>query len=158
MALATLVVAVSFFRGEGAAQPPVLPHLARLGDLKAPDQATHAKIRDALRAAERVRSDTKQWPPALGVEGLTWTQRRHGVYVNYVGVPADPLRLRWLVLFIEPEPSPIVDPAPPEDDEHHSLPDGTALHVTVWTAANAGPVPEVVLPFPAAEGWTQRLR
>lgn len=152
--LVAVVAAVSYSRRAGGPEASgLLPHQARVVD--AP---THDRIRASLRAAERVRSDTKQWPAALDAEGFTWTLRRHGIYVNYVGVPTDPTRARWLVLYIEPEPAPIADPAPPEDDEHHTLPDGTALHVTLWTAENAGPVPEVALPFPAAEGWTQRLR
>ena len=41
--------------------------------------------------------------------------------------------------------------------QHHTLPDGTALHVTVWSMANQGPEPTEVLAFPVSEGWVQRV-
>lgn len=159
LGLAVLVVAVgaaSWLR-RADTRPALLPFQSRVEGLKDDDQERHARIRAALREAERERSATKDWPQTLNVPGLTWTKREHGVYVNYVGVPAPmPVGLRWLVLIIEPEKD-SREPAPPEDDEHHTLADGTALHVTVWTAPGAG-VPEVVLPMPAAEGWTQQVR
>ena len=87
------------------------------------------------------------------------SRRQHGIYVNYVGVPAAAQGTRWLVLFIEPAATAFEakTPPPPVDEEHHTLPDGTALHVTVWTTANQGPEPTEVLAFPVSEGWVQRV-
>lgn len=135
----------------------LLPYQARTTELPAAEQQRFAEIRTALRAAERARWETKKWPDAFSAPGLTWIQRGQGLYVNYLGIPTEPSRLRWLVLFIEPEPTALKDRAPPEDEEHHTLPDGTALHLSVWSAPNEGPVPSVVLPFPAAENWTQQV-
>lgn len=159
--LAALVVGVGALswlrRAPPTARAELLPYQARVADLPGVERVRHAEVRAALALAEATRAETQKWPSTFGVEGVTWVQRRHGLYVNYLGVPADPARLRWLVLVIEPEPTALKDPAPPPDDEHHTLADGTALHVTVWTAPNQGPVPEVVLPLPAAENWTQQL-
>ena len=135
----------------------LLPYQARTADLPAAEQQRFTQIGVALREAEAVRARTNSWPAPFSAPGLRWVQRGHGLYVNYLGIPEDPARLRWLVLVIEPEPLALKDPAPPEDEQHHTLADGTAIHVSVWTAPNDGPVPDAVLPFPAAEDWTQRL-
>lgn len=142
-------------------------------ELSVDDQRLYRAIREGIFEAENRRAESpgKQWPAvdALAGEGIppfahepplpamTWTMRRHGVYVNYVGEGA---QLRWLVLFIEPEPAAFTTPgeqAPPVDEEHHTLSDGTALHVTVWTQPVSEPAPAAVLAFPVAEGWVQRV-
>ena len=141
------------------ARTELLPYQGWVDALSAEDQQRDAQIRAALREAERGRAANKTWPNRFLTEpGVEWLERSHGLYVNYLGIPAAPTRSRWLVLIIEPEPAALKDKPAPEDDEHHTLADGTALHVTVWSAPNQGAVPQVVLPFPAAEGWTQRLR
>jgi hypothetical protein len=143
-------------------------------ELPAAGQRLYRLVREGILEAENVRSATKQWPSveALAADGvppfaadavtepLAWVQRRQGVYVNYLGVPTGGAVERWLVLFIEPEPVAFATPGekpPPVDEEHHTLPDGTALHVTVWTQPGTGPAPTGVLAFPVTEGWTQRL-
>jgi len=68
--------------------------------------------------------------PAAGIFAPDWVQRRQGSSGNYLG-PSE--GRRWLVLFIELDPRASPEKAPPEDSEHHTLSDGTALHVTVWT-------------------------
>ncbi len=167
VAAVVLAVAVVAWLGatskKGAARPgreaEILPYQGWVAELGAPDQVRFAQIYAQLRTAERDRVLNREWPSAfLADPTVVWTRLAHGAYVNYLGVPVEPARPRWLVLLIEPEPAAIRDPVPPEDDEHHTLSDGTGIHVGVWTAPNAGPVPEVVLPFPAADGWTQRLR
>lgn len=155
--LATVALVAVKRRGGPKPSAELLPYQTWVSALSAVERERFIQVRAALRQAELQRGKDGQWPAAFAAPGLGWVQRRHGHYVNYLGVPADGARLRWLVLFIEPEPSAIKDPAPPEDDEHHTLGDGTALHVSVWTSPNEGPVPQAVLPFPAAEEWTQRL-
>jgi hypothetical protein len=133
-------------------------------ELTQPQQRVYRELREALFEAENRRADEQAWPPvAWLVEQAVppfstgrWSLRREFPYATYVG---DAEGLRWLVLFIEPEPrrpGTLADPPAPVDEEHHTLRDGTALHVTVWTAALSTPAPEGVLAFPAAEGWVQR--
>ena len=161
--IAALVAAVALVTWLGLTQkksslPPneALPYQAPVSELSAAEQERLAQLRTQLRVAEKERTATGKWPERLTEDG-SCTLRVHGPYVNYLAAPADPSRLRWLVLVIEPQPGAIRDPAPPEDEEHHTLSDGTAVHVTVWTAPNEGALPSVVLPFPAADGWTQRI-
>jgi len=136
----------------------LLPYQGWASELPRAERRRFAEVRAALKAAELLRGTTHQWPARfVDDRAVTWSVSIHGPYVNYLGIPSDPEGLRWLVLIIEPEPAAIRDPPPPEDDEHQTLADGTGLHVTVWTSANAGPLPAAVLAFPAAEGWIQRL-
>ena len=161
--LAFLGAVVAGFKSSGQRRASqrvaeLLPHQALVSALSPEEQQRHLEIRGAVRHAEQQRAANKRWPADfLSTKDVVWKQSGQRLYINYLGVPADGARLRWLVLFIEPEPSAIKDPPPPEDEEHHTLPDGTGLHVTVWTSPNVGPLPLAVLPFPAAEGWTQRL-
>lgn len=140
-------------------------------ELPVEEQRLYRAVREGIFEAENRRAETKEWPSAEALAAddippfaasaplprLRWTMRRQGIYVNYVGEGA---ATRWLVLFIEPEPSAFTTPgeqAPPVDEEHHTLPDGTALHITVWTQAATEPPPAGVLAFPVAEGWIQRV-
>lgn len=133
------------------------------------EQRLYRAVREGIFEAENVRAATGAWPSAeaLAADGvppfapdellpaLSWRHAREGLYVNYVGEGGGQ---RWLVLFIEPDPKALKTPgeaAPPVDEEHHTLPDGTALHVTVWTQPASEPAPTGVLAFPVAEGWTQ---
>lgn len=138
-------------------------------ELSQAEQRRYRQIREGVLEAENARSLTRQWPEpkALAAQGvppfeapdLVWSMRQHGVYVNYLGVPRSGGGLRWLVLFIEPEASAFDSkmPAAPVDEEHHTLPDGMALHVTVWSQPHEGTLPPEVLAFPVAEGWVQRV-
>lgn len=154
-----IAVAVVSFKRRGANGPAaeLLPYQTWATELTSVEQEHFGRIRAAVREAESARSEQKKWPSSFGAPGFGWVQRGQGLYINYLGLPSDPARLRWLVLYIEPEPTALKEPAPPDDEEHHTLSDGTALHVSIWSAPNAGPVPDAVLPFPAAENWTQRL-
>lgn len=134
------------------------------------EQRTFRHLREALPELERLRVERGAWPEPevvreAGVEPFredehttprTWALRTHGVYATYVAVPAPGSAAeRWLVLFIEPSTN---EPAPPEDEEHHTRADGVPVHVTVWSQPNdAEPVADEVLAFPAAQGWVQRL-
>lgn len=158
LCLLVAVAVISFKRRQKAGPATeLLPYQGWVRELPAAEQERFAQVGAAIREAEQVRARTHQWPATFSPPGLGWVQRGQGLYVNYLGVPAERGRLRWLVLLIEPEPTAIKDRPPPDDEEHHTLGDGTAIHVSVWTAENEGPVPEVILPFPAAESWTQRL-
>lgn len=134
------------------------------------EQRTFRHLREATFEVEHARVEVGTWPePAALAEArvepfhrdeLTparaWVKRQHGVYTSYVGVPEPGAGgERWLLLFIEPTTT---EPAPPEDEEHHTRADGVPLHVTVWSQPNdAAPVPDEVLAFPAASGWVQRV-
>lgn len=121
-----------------------------VSELTGPQRRFHARAREQLRAAEKVRSQTRSWPPFP--EG--WALRVQGTTINYLGEGEG---LRWLVLILEPDPRAAPVKAPPEDDEHHTLGDGTALHVTVWTQPLTEPRSEYVTAFPATEGWVERV-
>lgn len=144
-------------------------------ELSEADQRTFRHLRESLYELERLRVATGTWPDVeslreAGVEPFredertvarTWTLRSHGVYATWVGVPTVPgAGARFVVVYVEPAPQVLAakEPPPPEDEEHHTLPDGTPVHVTVWTQDDSSePVPDEVLAFPAAQGWTQRL-
>lgn len=125
-----------------------------VSELSEEQRRFHARLRGQLGAAERARGQSGTWPPAPGLFGDAWLMRRQGIYVNYLGASEG---LRWLVLFIEPDPRAPPEPPPPEDAEHHTLSDGTALHVTVWTQPLTEPPTDLVTAFPAAEGWVERV-
>lgn len=128
-----------------------------VSELTLKQQQFHLRLREHLRAAERERErgKTKTWPTAAAHFPAGWSRRQLSATVNYVGEGEG---LRWLVLFLEPDPRAAPEKAPPEDDEHHTLGDGTAIHVTVWTQPLSEPSLEQVTAFPAAEGWVERVR
>ncbi|MEW5741783.1 MAG: hypothetical protein AB1938_22880 [Myxococcota bacterium] len=161
-------VAVARWRGP-AASVGLSPWQRSYLELPEGQQRLYRALREGIFDAENVRAETKAWPEAaaLAEEGvppfaqdellprLSWRTARQGLYVNYLGEGDGQ---RWLILFIEPDPRELKTPgeaAPPVDEEHHTLPDGTALHVTVWTQPSTEPPPQGVLAFPVAEGWTQ---
>ncbi len=139
-------------------------------ELPQAEQRTFRHLREALPELERLRVETGRWPEPQTMrdervepfreDELTtprvWTLRQHGVYASYVGVPvADLAAQRWVVLLVEPSTN---EPAPPEDEEHHTRADGVPVHVTLWSQPNdAEPVPDEVLAFPAAQGFLQRV-
>lgn len=156
-----LLVAAAVFAGgmlysrfHGPAPAPAPSWQRPVSELSAAQQRFYALLRGQLRQAERERASTKSWPSATGVFPGGWKLLRQASYVNYSGESEG---LRWLVLFIEPDPRAAAGKAPPEDEEHHTLSDGTALHVTVWTQPPTEPPGEQVTAFPAAEGWVERV-
>jgi hypothetical protein len=172
LALALVVwgagVGVARWRG-ASSQPARLPWQLSYLELPEAQQRLYRAVREGIYDVENVRAETKEWPEVAPlseagvppfaedalVPKLTWRRARQGLYVNYLGEGDGQ---RWLILFIEPEAKALKTPgeaAPPVDEEHHTLPDGTALHVTVWTQPMSEPPPQGVLAFPVAEGWTQ---
>ncbi len=169
LALAALIVAGKLLRpNPRPAGAELLPYQRSYRELPAAEQQVYFSLRSAISTAERYRAANKKWPPpeALAGEGLAafsgdrlgWSRLEGGLYVNYLGVPKGE-GLRWLVLIIEPDPKELRlpnQPPPPVDLEHHTLSDGTTLHVTVWSEPNQGPLPVAVVPYPVADGWTER--
>jgi hypothetical protein len=155
-------------RGSDAA-PALSPWQRSYLELSDQQQRLYRAIREGIFEAENVRAETGAWPevqrltddglppfaPSELLPAMSWRIARQGLYVNYVGEVDG---TRWLVLFIEPEPNALKTPgeaAPPVDEEHHTLSNGTALHVTVWTQPSTEKAAPGVLAFPVAEGWTQ---
>ena len=93
---------------------------------------------------------------ALALPGpdYTWTRFERGVVINYLGRPADPARPAWLLEIQEPEPGTAPDPAP-NDEEHHRLPDGTTLHVYVWTHRLGGQLASAFVAQPQNTSWVE---
>lgn len=121
-----------------------------VSELTAPQRAQFEALRAAMPAAELART-TGAWPETLAPG---FTRAHQGLYVNYLGEAEG---VRWLVLYIEPDPR-VGSEKSVVDDEHHLLADGKMLHVTVWTQPLDAPKPLNVIAWPAAEGWVQRVR
>ena len=153
-----LLVALAVF-GVGTlssrlAQKPPAPSWQRpVCELTKERQRFHTQLRELARDAERARGSTGRWPAVAPLFPDKWELRQQGHYLNYVGEHDG---LRWLILFIEPDARSAPENVP-EDNEHHRLSDGTAIHVTVWTQPTSEPATERVTAFPAAEGWVERV-
>ncbi len=134
-----------------APPPPLLAWQKPVAELTASQQQTWREVRAALAGVEDERSRTGEWPRAQLTSGVKWSYARAHLAINYT---AEIGELRWLVLYLEPDPR-VTETPPPDDDEHHTLADGTALHVTVWTQPVSEPPMDTVTAFPAAEGWVE---
>src|SRR4029077_19233010 len=78
-----------------------------------------------------------------------WTRTQEGLVVNYLAVPSDDdAAAAWLLRIQEPDPNTPLDVAP-NDEVHHRLPDGTVLHVTIWTHRFGGGGSPALPPSPA---------
>lgn len=150
----------------------LLPYQRLIRDASALEQRIFRELQEGLLEAERVRAGTGRWPDVaqLAAEGIppfapdptqkvgyTWTSVRQDWAINYLGVPSDPAAPAWVLVILEPEPGAPADPAP-NDETHHRLPDGTTLHVSIWS------MPEekrrsgfAALRLPQNEGWTNWL-
>ena len=162
-----LGVYLAFGRSSGSedTQRNLLPYQALARTLPTQEQQVYAGIRQALASLESERSRLSRWPgvstltaaggPALAPgTSFSWQQFQERATVNYLGVPADPASPAWLLVIQEPEPNTPPDPAP-LDDEHHRLPNGTTLHIYIWTHRYGGRVPVQFVPQPQTEGWTE---
>jgi len=177
-----LIVAAYVFRPAFGTQPGglqagpsqfgLLPYQRLIADASSSDQRVFREMQEGLLEAERIRAQTGRWPDvaALEAEGIppfardptqkltyTWTSVRQDWATNYLGVPSDRSQPAWVLVILEPEPGAPADPAP-NDETHHRLPDGTTLHVSIWT------MPEekrrsgfAALRLPQNEGWTNWL-
>lgn len=176
------IVAAYLFRPSFSDQSPnlqsrqspvgLLPYQQLIRDAPLADQRIYRELQEGLLEAERMRAETGQWPDVatLVAEGIPpftpdptqkisykWSSVRQDWAINYLGIPADPAALAWILVILEPEPGAPADPAP-NDETHHRLPDGTTLHVSIWN------IPEgkrrsgfAALRLPQNEGWANWL-
>ena len=153
-----LYLAINMTTGGNESSRGLLPYQALASTLPEPDQQLHRALRESLVAAEAGRARTSRWPDisSLSLPGpdYQWTRFERGVVTNYLGRPADPSRPAWLLEIQEPEPGMAPDPAP-NDEQHHRLPDGTTLHIYVWTHRLGGQVPVDFVPQPQSTGWSE---
>ena len=150
----------------------LLPYQKLIRDAPPVEQRMFREMQEGLLEAERVRAETGRWPEVkmLAEDGIppfapdptrtltyTWTSVRQDWATNYLGIPPVPEALAWMLVILEPEPGTPADPAP-NDETHHRLPDGTTLHVSMWS------IPEsrrrsgfAALRLPQNDGWTNWL-
>jgi len=150
----------------------LLPYQKLIRDAAPAEQRIFRELQEGLLEAERARAATGRWPDvtALAAEGIppfaadptqkipyTWSSVRQDWATNYLGIPANPAAPAWALVILEPEPGAPADPAP-NDETHHRLPDGTTLHVSIWTTPEAKRRSGfAALRLPQNEGWTNWL-
>jgi hypothetical protein len=180
LALAGLVVTIVggylLFRSSalgGAAGASLTPFQMLVRDLVSSEQLMYGRLQQGVSEAETVRAQMGRWPepatlkalPALLPAGdestpspaYTWTRTQQGFVVNYLALPSnDDAAAAWLLRIQEPDPNTPLDLAP-NDEVHHRLPDGTVLHVTVWTHRFGGRISPAFLLQPELTGWIQLL-
>ncbi len=158
-AIVTAVVAYVVLNtavGGGDSRRGLLPYQTLAATLPDADQQQFRAIREGLLPLESERARSGAWPdaaPASG-SGYRWSLFRQGAIVNYFGQPADASQPAWLLEIQEPEPGMPPDPSP-TDDEHHRLPDGTVLHIYVWSHALGAQLTPALVRQPQSAGWTE---
>jgi hypothetical protein len=180
VAAAIVVVAAAYVFRPSIGTPDItrespiglLPYQKLIREAPAEQQRMFRDLREGLLEAERIRAQTGHWPDVttLAAEAIppfapdptrsldyTWTSVRQDWAINYLGVPSDSSQSAWLLVILEPEPGAPADQAP-DDETHHRLPDGTTLHVSIWS------MPEgkrrssfAALRLPQNDGWTNWL-
>jgi hypothetical protein len=148
---------------DGAGSGTLLPYQALVRNLVSSDQAMFGDLQKNLIEVEAARARTGRWPEAAGPDGPTpprsykWMSSREGLFLNYLAIPSDDVSAAaWLLVIQEPDPAAVPDPAP-NDEEHHRLPDGTVLHVSIWTHRFGEQVPREFVRQPQTAGWVQVL-
>jgi hypothetical protein len=150
----------------------LLPYQRPIREGSPAEQRIFRELQEGLLEAERIRAQTGHWPDAttLAGEGIppfsadptqkveyTWTSVRQDWATNYLGVPTDPAQPAWVLVILEPEPGAPPDPAP-NDETHHRLPDGTTLHVSIWSTPEAKRRSGfAAMRLPQNDGWTNWL-
>jgi hypothetical protein len=172
----TLVVGYLVFRATASGGAPgasLTPYQMLVGNLVSAEQQMYARLQQGVLEAEAIRAQTGRWPEpsALGelprqpaadeaatpVPEYAWTRTQSGVVVNYLALPVnEDAAAAWLLRIQEPDPNTPVDLAP-NDEVHHRLPDGTVLHVSVWTHRFGGRVSSAFTLQPELTGWVQLL-
>ncbi|MBI3403585.1 MAG: hypothetical protein HY048_19400 [Acidobacteria bacterium] len=156
--------------GAPARASGLLPYQTLVSDAVSGAQLMFRELQEGLLEAERVRSDTGEWPApdALADQGVPpftkdptargpayrWIVTHRGAFINYRGIPGVTGAPAWLLLIQEPLPDSLPDPSP-EDEEHHRLAGGMMLHVSVWTHADGSELSPALVQMPQNEGWIQ---
>jgi hypothetical protein len=165
-------------RASGGGTGTLLPYQMLARDLVQSDQEIFTRLRQCLLDAEALRARQGSWPEPDAVASLptspigasgagatsagggasyTWTLTQQHIIVNYLRLPSgDASASAWLIRVQEPDPAAPTDSAP-NDEEHHRLPDGTVLHVSIWTHRFGSQLTRAFLPKPELVGWTQIL-
>ncbi len=156
-----------------AASASLTPYQMLVRDLVGPEQLMFDRLQQGVSDAEVVRAQTGRWPDPASLGGLpaafpagdeslpsplyAWSRAQEGFVVNYLALPSnDDASAAWLLRIQEPDPNAPLDVAP-NDEVHHRLPDGTVLHVTVWTHRFGGRLSRAFVLQPELTGWTQLL-
>lgn len=163
-AVVVLAVAVYLALKSSALETPgtasLLPYQELVATLVGADQAMFADLTKQMVDVEALRAADGQWPDAgrlKSLTGFTWTASREGYFQNYLATPAaDASSAAWLLVIQEPDPQAPIDPAP-NDETHHRLPDGTVLHVSIWTHRFGAQIDRRFVRQPERTGWTQVL-
>jgi hypothetical protein len=163
-ALVVLAVAAYLALKSSALESPgaasLLPYQELVVTLVGADQAMFADLTKQMIDVEGMRAAGGQWPDAgrlKSLTGFTWTASREGYFLNYLATPGDDRSAAaWLLVIQEPDPQALVDPAP-NDETHHRLPDGTVLHVSIWTHRFGAQIDRKFVRQPERSGWTQVL-
>ena len=157
---ALIVVTVTVYLALKSTAGSLLPYQTLVGTLVSTDQSTFGDLQRELVEIETSRAALGQWPEASAVRSpgsYSWTSAREGFFVNYLARPADDgSAAAWLLVIQEPDPQVPPDPAP-NDETHHRLPDGTVLHVSIWTHGFGGQIATKFVRQPESAGWTQVL-
>ena len=157
--------------GDGTdARRALLPYQALIQTRPTVDQRMFRELQEGLLEAEAMRSTDGAWPTpeTLAANGIPpfaddptvkgaryrWSLRRSGTALNYVGTPDQPTAPTWLLLVQEPEPGVPPDQAY-DDEEHHTLLDGSMLHVGTWSRSAGPALTDRVVVAPHIEGWQQ---
>ena len=148
---------------DGAGSGALLPYQTLVRNLVSSDQATFGDLQKNLIEIETARARTGHWPEKGEPQGpasrssYTWIGSREGLFLNYLAIPAgDVSAAAWLLVIQEPDPAAVPDSAQ-NDEEHHRLPDGTVLHVSIWMHRFGEQVPLEFVRQPQATGWVQVL-
>jgi hypothetical protein len=157
--------------GGARSAPAARPVMVLFRDLPGNEQRVFREMQEGLQEALRRRGMGGEWPSvtslagldippfardALDTSGLSWTQQRDGLLVEYIGVPPPGAGIpAFLISIQEPEPTGGEQPsAAVVDEEHQLLPDGKLLHVTYWKRSSESLQPGMAS-NPALQGWTQ---
>ena len=157
---ALIVVTVVVYLALETPAGSLLPYQTLVGTLVSTDQATFGDLQRELVELEASRAALGRWPDQSGIKSLasyTWSSAREGFFANYLARPANDVSAAgWLLVIQEPDPQAPPDPAP-NDETHHRLPDGTVLHVSIWTHRFGGQIAPAFVRQPEGAGWTQVL-
>lgn len=138
----------------------LMPYQTLVRSLVSADQAMYEDLQGQLVELESARTVMGRWPDASTLRGrppYTWTHAQEGLFLNYLATPpSDGSDAAWLLVIQEPDPRAPPDPAP-NDETHVRLPDGTILHVTIWTHRFGGQLRQGFVRQPESVGWMQVL-